>query len=140
MDYKSKYQDALAWAKELRDKNVEFTIDELEHVFPELNETSEESLKSLCISELNKDLNIANDQYEKSNGRVGGLRVKAIEWGLKKLTSLKEKPSQKYATSNRKFFNFIYERLVHVHNENPYCEYMQSLRKRIDDLFPIEND
>lgn len=50
-------------------------------------------------------------------------------------------PSKKtYHTPNKEFFNWIYDRLVYVHGEDPDYEYMQSLRERIDDLFGNEKE
>lgn len=45
-----------------------------------------------------------------------------------------------YITPNKEFFNWIYNRLVCVHGENPNYDYMLSLRERIDDLFGNEED
>ena len=45
-----------------------------------------------------------------------------------------------YTTDNKKFFNWIHDRLVYVHMENPNYDYMLSLRERIDDLFGDEED
>ena len=45
-----------------------------------------------------------------------------------------------YITPNKEFFNWIYNRLVYVHEENPNYDYMLSLRERIDDLFGNEED
>lgn len=46
------------------------------------------------------------------------------------------KSESHYATSHREFFDWIFDRLVNVHGENPNVDYMQSLKERIDDLFP----
>lgn len=43
-----------------------------------------------------------------------------------------------YHTPNKKFFNWIYDRLVYVHGEDPDYDYIQSLRERIDELFNDE--
>jgi hypothetical protein len=45
-----------------------------------------------------------------------------------------------YITPHKEFFNWIYDRLVYVHGENPNYDYMLSLRERIDDLFGNEQD
>jgi hypothetical protein len=37
-------------------------------------------------------------------------------------------------TPNKKFFQWIYNRLVYVHKENPNVDYMISFKKRIDEL------
>lgn len=43
-----------------------------------------------------------------------------------------------YITPHKEFFNWIYDRLVYVHGENPEYDYMRSLKERIDDLFGDE--
>ena len=43
-----------------------------------------------------------------------------------------------HITPNKEFFNWIYDRLVYVHGENPDYDYMCSLRERIDDSFGDE--
>lgn len=37
-------------------------------------------------------------------------------------------------TPNKEFFQWIYNRLVDVHKENPNVDYMISLKKRIEEL------
>lgn len=37
-------------------------------------------------------------------------------------------------TPNKKFFQWIYNRLVYVHNENPNVDYMRSFKERIEKL------
>ena len=41
-------------------------------------------------------------------------------------------------TPNRKFFDWIYDRLLYVYKEDPNIDFMISLRQRIDKLFPEE--
>ena len=48
--------------------------------------------------------------------------------------------TQSYIIPNGKFFQWIYDRLVHVHKENPYVDYMLSLKKRIEDMQNPAND
>ena len=43
-----------------------------------------------------------------------------------------------YTTPHRRFFQFIYDRLVNVHGEEEGTDYMRSLKERIEDLFPEE--
>lgn len=46
-----------------------------------------------------------------------------------------EKPKAKeYITPNEKFFQWIYDRLVYVHGENPDVDYMHSLKDRIEEM------
>lgn len=37
-------------------------------------------------------------------------------------------------TPNKEFFQWIYNRLVYVHNENPDVDYMRSFKERIEEL------
>ena len=59
---------------------------------------------------------------------------------MKKPKRMTGKTMKTYITPNKKFFNWIYNRLVYVHGENPNYDYMLSLRERIDDLFGNEED
>ena len=38
-------------------------------------------------------------------------------------------------TPNKEFFQWIYNRLVYVHKENPNVDYMISFKERIEELF-----
>ena len=38
------------------------------------------------------------------------------------------------STPNKEFFQWIYDRLVNVHNENPNVDYMISFKRRIEEL------
>ena len=53
----------------------------------------------------------------------------------------KQKPADKvesmkhsYITTNSEFFQWIYDRLKYVYNENPNVDYMLSLKERIEDM------
>ena len=46
-----------------------------------------------------------------------------------------EKSESSYITPHKKFFEFIYGRLVNKYGENPTVDYMLSFKERIDDLF-----
>lgn len=37
-------------------------------------------------------------------------------------------------TPNKEFFQWIYNRLVYVHKENPNVDYMRSFKERIEEL------
>ncbi len=45
-----------------------------------------------------------------------------------------ESTAQSYITPNQEFFQWIYDRLIYVHNENPNADYMLSLKERIKDM------
>ena len=38
-------------------------------------------------------------------------------------------------TSDRDFFNWIYDRLIYHYHENPNIDYMISFKERIEELF-----
>ena len=63
---------------------------------------------------------------------------KGYEWDSNKwcVTKIKNDVPPGQTTSNRKFFNFIYDRLLYVHGENADVDYMRSFKERIDYLFP----
>ena len=51
------------------------------------------------------------------------------------LKSLRPQPKEEdcaYITPNKEFFQWIYDRLVYVHKENPNVDYMRSFKERID--------
>ncbi len=59
----------------------------------------------------------------------------------KELRKIEEKPvdevktvSYSHLTPNPEFFQWIYDRLKYVYNENPNIDYMRSLRERIEDM------
>ena len=56
-----------------------------------------------------------------------------IDW-LKSLRSQPRAKTNDYITPHKKFFKWIYNRLIDVHGENPNVDYMQSFKKRIDNL------
>jgi len=45
-----------------------------------------------------------------------------------------ELATKSYITPNSKFFQWIYDRLIYVHHENPDVDYMRSLKERIEDM------
>lgn len=56
-----------------------------------------------------------------------------ISW-LKTLRPQPRAKTNDYITPHKKFFQWIYNRLIDVHGENPNVDYMQSFKKRIDNL------
>ena len=45
-----------------------------------------------------------------------------------------ESTSHNYITPNQQFFQWIYDRLINVHNEDPNVDYMLSLKERVEDM------
>ena len=60
--------------------------------------------------------------------------------GGQKPTDEVESITRSYIIPNEKFFQWIYDRLINVHNENPNVDYMLSLKKRIEDMQNPAND
>jgi hypothetical protein len=54
--------------------------------------------------------------------------------GEQKPDNKAESMEYNYITPNPEFFQWIYDRLVHVHNENPNVDFMLSLKERIEDM------
>lgn len=73
------------------------------------------------------------------NKNQSGLKYENEDkWEL--VTVHKTKSERHYITPHREFFNWIYDRLVNLHGENPNVDYMLSLKERIDDLFPEKEE
>ena len=54
---------------------------------------------------------------------------------IEQQSSDKAEPTEhNYITANPEFFQWIYDRLKYVYNENPNVDYMLSLKKRIEDM------
>ena len=54
---------------------------------------------------------------------------------IERLKSLRPQPKKNdMITPNKKFFQWIYDRLINVHNENPNVDYMISFKRRIEEL------
>ena len=51
-----------------------------------------------------------------------------------KSTDMIESTPHNYITPNKQFFQWIYDRLIYVHNENPNVDYMLSLKERIENM------
>ena len=51
-----------------------------------------------------------------------------------KYTDMIESTPHNYITPNKQFFQWIYDRLIYVHNENPNVDYMLSLKERIENM------
>jgi hypothetical protein len=81
-----------------------------------------------CIE---KAMEMAKDENDMGTCWSAENWVKSIKY--RNLSEAKNEDS--YVTSNKDFFNFIYNRLKEVHGENPDVDYMRSFRERIDSLF-----
>lgn len=54
--------------------------------------------------------------------------------GEEKIADKAESMEHGYITTNSEFFQWIYDRLKYVYNENPNVDYMLSLKERIEDM------
>lgn len=71
--------------------------------------------------------------YQKNNGVTDGSK-ECVDW----LKSLRPQPKKNdMITPNKEFFQWIYDRLVNVHNEDPNVDYMISFKRRIEEL-PVD--
>lgn len=65
------------------------------------------------------------------------LREEQMEWLMNRLKFLRPQPKQNandMITPDKEFFQWIYDRLVNVHKENPNVDYMISFKRRIEEL------
>ena len=70
-----------------------------------------------------------------TTGKFADINTIKTIWEL--LDSLRPQPKQNVndvITPNKKFFQWIYDRLVNVHKENPNVDYMISFKRRIEEL------
>ena len=59
---------------------------------------------------------------------------KDLDWFISLRPQPKQKNNDDYITPSKKFFQWIYDRLVYVHKENPDIDYMRSFKERIENL------
>lgn len=59
--------------------------------------------------------------------------------GEEKIFDKAESMKHSYITTNSEFFQWIYDRLKYVYNENPNVDYMLSLKERIEDMQKFAN-
>ena len=108
----------LAWLKSLRpQQKVEWSDEDTD-------------MLNCCISSI-EEAKENRYAYKETDGDTSYDRE--IDW----LKSIRPQPRAKtndYITPHKKFFKWIYNRLIDVHGENPNVDYMQSFKKRIDNL------
>ena len=135
-NYEKKYKEALERAKtfykrwdSIEATNSELVLKEVKEIFPELKESEDEMIRKYTIWHLKHTRTYLDNSI---NNHVD----EAIAWlekqGEKK--PIVESTEHSYITPNPEFFQWIYDRLVHVHNENPNVDYMLSLKERIEDM------
>lgn len=81
---------------------------------------------------INKAAKSAKDENEMGNCWTAEKWIKTLN--PKKLREGRKAESS-YMTPHKKFFEFIYDRLVNKYGENPRVDYMRSFKERINDLF-----
>ena len=108
----------LAWLKSLRpQQKVEWSDEDAD-------------MLNCCISSI-EEAKENRYAYKETDGDTSYDRE--IDW-LKSLRSQPRAKTNDYITPHKKFFKWIYNRLIDVHGENPNVDYMQSFKKRIDNL------
>lgn len=127
-----RYDEAIEKLRSLHDNydTVSTRIDvkeELERIFPALKESEDERIRKAIIEGF--------ERYN-SGALFNGVLVKEILAWLKKQGKQPKVDSTVYSyiTPNLKFFQWIYNRLVYIHHENPDVDYMVSLKERIEDM------
>lgn len=117
-----KYNEQINWLKDLP-----------------FNLKKNEDVEKLCPNEWSEE---DDDAYKFVTALINSL-IWRKDWGISKAKCLKMlkalRPQSRaktndYITPHKEFFEWIYNRLIDVHNENPNVDYMQSFRKRIDNL------
>ena len=101
-------------------------------VIPELAESEKEKKMLAVIS-----YKISQHQGNDERSLFTPDEAEFIDGMEDKLKSLRPQPKQNVndmITPNKEFFQWIYNRLVDVHNENPNVDYMISFKKRIEEL------
>lgn len=136
INYEKKYKEAFERAKtfykrwdSIEATNSELVLKEVKEIFPELKESEDEMIRKYTIWHLKHTRTYLDNSI---NNHVD----KAIAW-LEKQGEKKpsvESTEHSYITPNPEFFQWIYDRLVHVNNENPNVDYMISLKERIEDM------
>jgi hypothetical protein len=96
----------------------------------------ENTLADICRGWIGEE--IGWEQYIIDNADVL-LRIAFKKWNDEKQDEQKpadevKTVSYSHITSNPEFFQWIYDRLKNVYNENPNMDYMRSLRERIKDM------
>ena len=123
------YDEAIERAKYYYNegKTLEYATDVASYIFPKLKESEDEGINKSIIAILNNYIDDSNT-----------FKHKMIAWlekqGEPKSDKVEPMVYNHYIMSNPNFFQWIYERLVHVYNENPNEHYMLSLKERIEDM------
>lgn len=143
--------------KQKEQKSAEW--DELQSEFKNINEAFEDGKKEVIAHPEKYDLckptewseedekmhiNILNllcsqITYVTGQGTTSGRQyptyAKERDWFEKRFKSLRlQSKKNDMITPNKEFFQWIYDRLVNVHNENPNVDYMISFKRRIEEL------
>lgn len=129
------YDEAIKMTKEfLMSPRTCFDIEQLYDIFPELQESEDKKIM--------KGIKSILEHYKECGASVCPYPFvsidEALTWlekqGEKKLANKAESMEHSYITTNPEFFQWIYDRLKYVYNENPNVDYMLSLKERIEDM------
>ena len=97
-----------------------------------INETAKECLKQMKSALSEEDEIMIGSLINYFEGDALDCSLDSVVNWLK---SLRPQPKQNdVITPNKEFFQWIYDRLVNVHNEDPNVDYMISFKKRIEEL------
>ena len=140
------------------------TVDFLEDSFPELKESEDEKIRESLlrwlksnsytsiggiqindviawlekqgelVNSLSKGLDNAHERIDELIQKNNELCINLEKQGEEKIADKAESMEHGYITTNPEFFQWIYDRLKYVYNENPNVDYMLSLKERIEDM------
>ena len=86
------------------------------------------------VNSLSEGLDNAHERIDKLIQKNNELCINLEKQGEEKISDKTETMKHSYITTNPEFFQWIYDRLKYVYNENPNVDYMLSLKERIEDM------
>lgn len=86
------------------------------------------------VNSLSKGLDNAHERIDELIQKNNELCINLEKQGEEKISDKTETMKHGYITTNPEFFQWIYDRLKYVYNENPNVDYMLSLKERIEDM------
>ena len=162
-DYKKLYEDAIfRMNKWVEGSEIIDPKEVAEFVFPELKESEDEKIRKEIIdfvvgNTISKDgrreiylawlekqseklpvgfyyVNSEGKKFYSDTFKYGDFTFHVENQGEQIPADKVKSTEHSYTTPNSEFFQWIYDRLVYVHNENPNVDYMLSLKERIEDM------
>jgi len=129
--YEKKYNEAQKWIESIYSELSHEQQMEAEAFFPELKKSEDEKVEKAIFGMVYDSDNELWSSYDVSKSDVLAWLEKQ---GEEKNSDKAESMKHGYITTNPEFFQWIYDRLKYVYNENPNVDYMLSLKERIEDM------